>query len=742
LQTQLSERDENILKVERERDAFRERLGAVEAQRQLSMEQYQDEVETSVLAVTNQLEELLELNQQLQKELNNTQMEKEQLIICIDNGNTTREREKIHYQQEIANYECKLNQLTRELEQVKANSQQKVSSVVSKREQELQKQLDNVKKENENLSLELENSQLETSHQVTSLKQEKQSLLHKMGSLQAQYTKMKIDSKRMEEELVSVRKELSECQQVKASSEAHLITTRNELSNVHEQVGQLKMQLNELRDVSLPHSRQQVENLTQQLVQKSHQLQKADDEKRQLSNKVKKMENKIHELTLSQQNGASDLSTMTLDYKSIQSQLEVTQNINDQLEHKILTYENEINEWKKMALENQTQVDELSELIKLKDAEIKELENNGQTLKQALDKGNEHHSLEMTIAALRKENETLDVRLKAELERNKVIAQTERRLSEENSKLRDVLNDSLSLNDKLQSSMDSSQVKMNSLKLSPVRPHSSHTSPRSPSAADEISRLKQELSEAHQTCLQLDRQQEQDKTEMSKVQGSLQALVKIQDHLRRENKSLGETLLNLEEEKDKFRQEAKRLQHELIASQESLKRINSSIGAFIKYSTSQLEKMMEQDDRIVSLLTECQRSTGKDFEVPKKVFDVLSVLVMEKSSQVARLQMEMESLHEKANKDDEGNREHIVQMQEKLSNMNEELSVMRKEMEKRNNELEERDKELAALQFTMIQEDSIRTKSEECLKKDLETQYQVIIICTVAAISMMALLPL
>ena len=55
LQHQLVEQDEKLSKTEKERDALRERLVTVETQRQLSMEQYQEEVETSVMAVTTQV---------------------------------------------------------------------------------------------------------------------------------------------------------------------------------------------------------------------------------------------------------------------------------------------------------------------------------------------------------------------------------------------------------------------------------------------------------------------------------------------------------------------------------------------------------------------------------------------------------------------------------------------------------------------------------------------------------------
>lgn len=55
LREELSESEDKLSKTERERDALQERLTAVETHRQLSMEQYQEEVETSVMAVTTQV---------------------------------------------------------------------------------------------------------------------------------------------------------------------------------------------------------------------------------------------------------------------------------------------------------------------------------------------------------------------------------------------------------------------------------------------------------------------------------------------------------------------------------------------------------------------------------------------------------------------------------------------------------------------------------------------------------------
>ncbi len=55
MRLQLSQLRDTLYRVEHERDALRDRLGGMESQRQESMEQYQEEVESSMLEVTNQV---------------------------------------------------------------------------------------------------------------------------------------------------------------------------------------------------------------------------------------------------------------------------------------------------------------------------------------------------------------------------------------------------------------------------------------------------------------------------------------------------------------------------------------------------------------------------------------------------------------------------------------------------------------------------------------------------------------
>ena len=119
-------------------------------------------------------------------------------------------------------------------------------------------------------------------------------------------------------------------------------------------------------------------------------------------------------------------------------------------------------------------------------------------------------SLQEAVVRLQVERESLDAKLKTELERNRVAVETEQQLRTENTKLQELLNGSLSLNEKLQSSLELSSLdsspsgaknlSTNSLKLSPVScsfnvqtpptKHSSMVQVTSP--APEILHLKQQ----------------------------------------------------------------------------------------------------------------------------------------------------------------------------------------------------------------------------------------------------------
>lgn len=322
-----------------------------------------------------------------------------------------------------------------------------------------------------------------------------------------------------------------------------------------------------------------------------------------------------------------------------------------------------------------------------------------------------------SVASLQLERDNLNKKLKSTIEQNSVTEE----LRDENAKLHQLLDNSLSLNEKLQSSTtDSFDSSLHtSIKLSPITnfqtppppsttalPLSSPPSIQFSSPTAEIIHLRQELTKAHQTCLKLERQQAQDATEMAKIQGSLQALVKIQEHLGKENKSLTQTFVNLEEEKEVYKQETERLNNELVTSQDNLKALSLEVDDTLRTVIAQLQEMSTQNHfNNIQGINKILDSKGDErLELIPKVIECLSSLFHESLS----------------NGNENGLKEEITLLQERVSKACNQLQVMEDELDTKERELEAKDRELVALRV-----EGERQINVESFKKDLETQYQV-----------------
>lgn len=352
----------------------------------------------------------------------------------------------------------------------------------------------------------------------------------------------------------------------------------------------------------------------------------------------------------------------------------------------------------------------------------------------------------MSIAALQLERESLDKRLRTEIEQYSV---TEQQLRQENIKLHELLNNSLSLNEKLQLSAIESPPSLhnstatNSFHLSPTSLSHFQTTPpsyytptssqfTSPSA--EIVHLRQQLTEARENCLKLERQQTRDMTEMAKVQGSLQGLVKIQEHLSEENKSLGQTFANSEEERETYKQEVKKLHNDLVVSRENLEVVRVEVFRFFAHVVDQLQHLTAQSGRFNdSQLLEYYQLLKDGWESKRLeslttasiVFELLSSLLLEKTLQLSDLQSETVTLNKKLLcSTDTCNMEEITLLQERVSIACKQLKQMEGDLEKKENELEEKDRQLIALQIE-YQQGHKAVGNINSFKKDLETQYQV-----------------
>ena len=364
---------------------------------------------------------------------------------------------------------------------------------------------------------------------------------------------------------------------------------------------------------------------------------------------------------------------------------------------------------------------------------------------------------------LQEERDNLNNKLDLELEQNQTTYQTEKELREENSRLQDLLNTSLSLNENLQSSIELSQVEsfdiktpssssVNETKPSPgslsyqylesppkYTPLTQFTSP-----ATEVLLLKQQLAEARQTCLKLERQHGQDKTEMAKIHGSLQALVKIQDHLGNENKSIFNSVSTLEEERDAFKEEAKRLGSELIIVQEDIELMNTAMSCCKDSLIIQLEELVEQVKvNPVSELHEklsehlCQlkeRTMLETFKALNLVFETLSSFMTQMCEEKCKLEQHVESTNESltiAQAESQQRKEEVVDLEKKVTHHIEQISMLKEQLEMGEKVIDQKKKDLVECQMElerMKQLESERDKEGHFMdgyKKDLETQFQV-----------------
>ena len=369
------------------------------------------------------------------------------------------------------------------------------------------------------------------------------------------------------------------------------------------------------------------------------------------------------------------------------------------------------------------------------------------------------HSLQESVKNLQEERDSLNNKLDLELEQNHTTYQTEKELREENSRLQDLLNTSLSLNENLQSSIELSQVESFDIKTpssssvsetkpspgslsyqylgSPPKYTSQFTSP-----ATEILLLKQQLAEARQTCLKLERQHGQDKTEMAKIHGSLQALVKIQDHLGNENKSIFNSVSTLEEERDAFKQEANQLGSELISVQDDIELMNTAMSRCKDNLIIQLEELVEQVNPASELhekLSEhlCQlkeRTMLETFKAFNFVFETLSSFMTQMCEERYKLEQHVESTNESltiAEVESQRRKEEVVDLEKKVTHHIEQISMLKEQLEMGEKVIDQKKKDLVECQIElerMKQLESERDKEGHFMdgyKRDLETQFQV-----------------
>ncbi len=353
----------------------------------------------------------------------------------------------------------------------------------------------------------------------------------------------------------------------------------------------------------------------------------------------------------------------------------------------------------------------------------------------------------------------MNTRLESEMERNETNVQTEKTLREDNVRLQDLLNTSLSLSEKLQSSFDLGQIDSPGsslfspkpsppnkiavqLQATPPPKYSPLTQFASP--ATEVLHLKQLLAEGRQTCLNLQHQHAHDKTEMAKIQGSLQALVQIQDHLSTENRSVGEMMSTINEERDAYRQESMKLSSELVSIQGEFENVMALLAHFNENLINQLTEVVEKveigsdlQENLSEQLDELRGTNGLDS------LKVLEAILESFACHFNNLGKQQRSELGQSQDARDQRMADMNSLQRKVIEVCEQVEVLELELKKRDQSVADKEEEITEYrreierlkqeQQQQQQHDSNYTTSSDSAimddyKKDLETHYQVIII--------------
>lgn len=263
--------------------------------------------------------------------------------------------------------------------------------------------------------------------------------------------------------------------------------------------------------------------------------------------------------------------------------------------------------------------------------------------------------------------------------------------------------------------------------------------PASPST--EVLHLKQLLAEGRQTCLNLQRQHSQDKTEMAKIQGSLQALLQIQNHLSTENKSVAETLASVNEEKDAYKQESMKLGGELVNTQQELEGLMILLAQFkekavIKVTelTETMEAGCELHTTLVELASDLQDC--EDLNTLKIFDDILEAFCKyfdgldNKENEFEEQQRGLRESLKRAQNETECKTRDIELLQRKMMDVCGQVEILEEELEKQRKVLTEKEEELSTCrrEIEELQEEQMNRSNESVhidYIKDIDAKYQV-----------------
>ena len=257
------------------------------------------------------------------------------------------------------------------------------------------------------------------------------------------------------------------------------------------------------------------------------------------------------------------------------------------------------------------------------------------------------------------------------------------------------------------------------------------------SPATEVLHLKQLLAEGRQTCLNLQRQHAHDNTEMAKIQGSLQALVQIQDHLSTENRSVAEMLSTINEERDAYKQESMKLSSELVNIQGEFESVMGLFAHFNENLFNQLTEIVQEietgsdfHESLSEQLDELKVTNGLD------CLKVLEAILESFACHCYNIDKEKTELEQwrLTEENEQQKMKDMNTLQQKVMEVCEQVEVLEQELKKRDQLIADKEEEITEyareIERLKQQQQHATDMSSDSItmddyKKDLEAQYQV-----------------
>lgn len=255
--------------------------------------------------------------------------------------------------------------------------------------------------------------------------------------------------------------------------------------------------------------------------------------------------------------------------------------------------------------------------------------------------------------------------------------------------------------------------------------------------------MKQLLAEGRQACLGLQRQHAQDKTEMAKIQGSLQALLQIQNHLSSENKSVSDMLAGVNEERESYRMESMKLEGQLVNMQRDLEGLTVLLAQFKQKTIIKVSELAETLEpgcglhtTLVELLSDLQDCEElNSLRLYDEVLESFCKYFSETNTDKDHEQQIMalrESL-KKAEHENKCKTGDIVSLKSQMTEVCQQVEILQRELGDHKRVLSVKEEELKNVRGELeeLQEEQMNRTNDSCsveYVKDIDAKYQVSIL--------------